>query len=563
MNIVEKVQSEIRNILSAALGEAYSSAQTPDFLVEVPKDPSNGDYSTNMAMLLARQLKLPPREIASKIVACIPPCSLISKIDIAGAGFINFYLNNSYLYEVISEIENKCEDYGKINIGNGKKINVEFVSANPTGPMHMGNARGGAIGDCLASVLQMAGYDVTREFYVNDAGAQIDKFGRSLEARYRQILTGSTDFPEDGYKGDDITVHAQNYIDLYGDKLLNVSEAERKQALIDYALPLNLKKMKKDLKNYRIEYDNWFYESSLHNNGDVLKTIELLKETSLVYEKDGALWFKSTEFIEKRGEDDRSYKDDVLVRDNGIPTYFAADIAYHRNKLLTRDFDLAINIWGADHHGHIARMKGALQALGLDPDKLYVITMQLVRLMENGEIVRMSKRTGKMITLSDLLEDIGVDAARFFFNLRQAGSHFDFDLSLAVSQTNDNPVFYVQYAHARICSILRLMANDGINVLPYSEIDASLLTAPQEVDLLKKIAELPEEVRIAAELYEPSRLTRYVTEVSALFHSFYNACRIRGEEPALAAARLKLCDCVRIVIANCLKALGVTAPQKM
>ena len=563
MTVIEKLQFELKNILNGAFAAAYPDAEAVEFLLEVPKDASHGDYSTNIAMLLARQLKAAPRVIAEKIVSEIPPHSLISRVDIAGAGFINFYLDNSYLYETLDVIEKQGSEYGRIDIGKGKKINVEFVSANPTGPMHMGNARGGAIGDSLAAVLEMGGYDVTREFYVNDAGAQLAKFGRSLEARYRQILTGSTDFPEDGYKGDDIREHAQNYIDINGDMLLNVSEDERKKALIDYALPLNLSKMKNDLSRYRINYDKWFYESGLHNRGEVMQTIELLKKTSLVYEKDGALWFKSTEFIEKKGDDDRSYKDDVLVRDNGIPTYFAADIAYHRNKLLERGFDLAINIWGADHHGHIARMKGALQALGLDPDKLHIITMQLVRLTENGEVVRMSKRTGKMITLSDLLDDIGIDAARFFFNLRQAGSHFDFDLSLAVSQTNDNPVFYVQYAHARICSILRLLGEDGLKLVPFSEIDHSLLSAPQEIQLLKKLSDMPGEIQIACETLEPSRLTRYVMEVAALFHSFYNACRIRGEETPVALARLKLCDSVRIVISNCLRLLGVNAPEKM
>ena len=394
----------------------------------------------------------------------------------------------------------------------------------------MGNARGGAIGDSLANIMKKAGFDVEKEFYVNDAGAQIDKFGRSLDARFLEIVDGHCDFPEDGYQGEDIRDHAKAYIEEFGTGLRAEEESVRRKKLIEYALPKNLEKMKKDLSDYRVFYDKWFFESELHESGYVTETIELLKKTNHVYEKDGAVWFKSTDFLTKKGDDDRTYKDDVLVRANGIPTYFAADIAYHRNKLEKRKFDTAINIWGADHHGHIARMKGALGALGIDPERLHVITMQLVRLMDKGEIVRMSKRTGRMITLSDLLQDIGIDAARFFFNLRQAGSHFDFDLSLAVEQSNDNPVFYVQYAHARICSILRLLAEDGLCAAAYADTDTSLLDAPQETALLKRLAAFPGEIASAAESMEPSRITRYVMEVAADFHSFYNACRIRGEE---------------------------------
>ena len=562
MNILSKTEDKLRSLLSAALSAAFG-CEAPDFLIEVPKDTANGDYSTNMAMLLSRSLKKAPRDIAAEIVKNIATDDMVERVDIAGPGFINFYLNTSYIYDVLKEIEVKGSEYGHIDVGAGKTVNVEYVSANPTGPMHMGNARGGAIGDCLAAVLSAAGYSVTKEFYVNDAGAQIDKFGRSLEARFIEEVTGSCDFPEDGYQGEDIREHAKAFIEKNGTSLIEKSSDEIKQTLIDYALPLNLDKMHKDLASYRINYDKWFYESELHQSGLVMDTIEQLKKTDLVYEKDGALWFKSTNFIEKKGEDDRSYKDDVLVRANGIPTYFAADIAYHRNKLETRKFDIAINIWGADHHGHIARMKGALEALGIDSSKLNVITMQLVRLMENGEIVRMSKRTGKMITLSDLLQDIGIDAARFFFNLRQAGSHFDFDLGLALKQSNDNPVFYVQYAHARICSILRLLTEDGLKLQKFSDINPALLTAPQEIALLKRLAQMPEEIKIAAESFDPSRITRYVIDVAADFHSFYNDCHIKGEETSLAEARLLLCNAAKTVISNCLEILGVTAPEKM
>ena len=563
MTILNKTEDKLRTLLSSALSRAFEGTAEPDFLIEVPKDKANGDYSTNMAMLLARTLKKAPRDIAAEIVKNIESDSAVEKVEVAGAGFINFYLNNSYIYGVLKEIEEKGASYGHIDIGSGKTVNVEYVSANPTGPMHMGNARGGAIGDCLAAVLSAAGYAVTKEFYVNDAGAQIDKFGRSLEARFIEEVTGACNFPEDGYQGEDIREHAKAYIEKNGTSLIEKSSDEIKQTLIDYALPLNLDKMQKDLASYRINYDTWFYESTLHNGGLVADTIEMLKKTDLVYEKDGALWFKSTNFIEKKGEDDRSYKDDVLVRANGIPTYFAADIAYHRNKLETRGFDIAINIWGADHHGHIARMKGALEAIGLDSSKLNVITMQLVRLMENGEIVRMSKRTGKMITLSDLLQDIGIDAARFFFNLRQAGSHFDFDLGLALKQSNDNPVFYVQYAHARICSILRLLGEDGLTLESFDKINPALLKAEQEIALLKRLAALPEEIKIAAETFDPSRITRYVIAVAADFHSFYNDCHIKGEETSLAKARLSLCAATKQVIKNCLDILGVTAPEKM
>lgn len=563
MTVLEKIETKIKQVLEGALMAAFPNACAPDYVVEVPKDAANGDYSTNIAMLLARELKKAPREIATAIAEKITPEGAILRAEVAGAGFINFYLDKSYLYETLRDIQQQGGDYGCVDAGGGRRVNLEYVSANPTGPMHMGNARGGAIGDVLASIMKKAGYNVTKEFYVNDAGAQIDKFGRSLDARYRELITGECDFPEDGYHGEDIRDHARRFLEQFGEELMQKDEQERKETLIRYALPKNLDNMKKTLADYRIEYDKWFLESELYKSGEVDKTIELLKNTDLVYEKDGAIWFRSTKFIEKKGEDDRSYKDDVLVRANGIPTYFAADIAYHRNKLLTREFDLAINVWGADHHGHIARMKGALKALGIDPDRLHIIIMQLVRLTEKGEIVRMSKRTGKMITLSDLLEDIGIDAARFFFNLRQAGSHFDFDLSLAVEQSNDNPVYYVQYAHARICSILRILGEDGMRVADYEEIDPALLTQEQEILLLKRLSELPDEIRLAAESYDPSRITRYVTEVAAQFHSFYNSCRIRGEEQNLALARLKLCDAARIVIKNALSILRIDAPEKM
>ncbi len=525
--------------------------------LEVPKDKSHGDFACNIAMVLAKQLRTAPRVIADAIVRNIDASGIIKEVNVAGAGFINFYLNPSWLYDTMGVIEEQGESYGKIDIGKGKKVMVEFVSANPTGPMHMGNARGGALGDCLASVLEYAGYDVTREFYVNDAGNQIEKFGKSLNARYIQELKGedAVEFPEDGYQGDDIREHAKAFIELYGDKHLSVSEEERKQALVDYALEKNVDALKRDLEKYRIIYDVWFRESKLHEDGEVTAAIERLKEKGYTYEEDGAVWLD----CEKMGLE----KNEVLVRQNGIPTYFAADIAYHINKLETRKYDWVINVWGADHHGHVARMKNALGAAGIDSDRLDVVLMQLVRLMQDGEIVRMSKRTGKAITLNDLLEDVSIDAARFFFNMRGAGSHLDFDLGLAKEQSNDNPVFYVQYAHARICGILRLLEHEGVSVPKYSDIKSELLTDETELDLLKKLSDLPEEIKIAAQTLEPAKLTRYVMELATCFHAFYNACRVNVEDADLRKARVKLIDCTRSVIAGVLKMLKITAPEKM
>lgn len=567
MSIIDGIKSEIIEKISAGYKEAVSNGSLPETdenidisnlaKLEVPKDKSHGDFACNIAMVLAKQLKTAPRKIADAITANIDKSGDIKDIEVAGAGFINFYLAPDWLYRTMESIEKEGSDYGKIDIGKGKKVMVEFVSANPTGPMHMGNARGGALGDCLASVLEYAGYDVTREFYINDAGNQIEKFGKSLSARYIQQLKGenAVEFPEDGYQGGDITEHAKEFIKLYGDKYLNYGEDERKQALIDYALEKNISALKTDLEKYRINYDVWFRESLLHQSGEVMSAIERLRQNGYTYDEDGAVWLN----CEKMGLE----KNEVLVRQNGIPTYFAADIAYHINKLETRNFDLAINIWGADHHGHVARMKNALSAVGIDSGRLEIVLMQLVRLMQDGEIVRMSKRTGKAITLNDLLEDVSIDAARFFFNMRGAGSHLDFDLSLAKEQSNDNPVFYVQYAHARICGILRLLSEDGINVKPYTEIKPELLTDETELDLLKKLSDLPEEIRISAESLEPSKMTRYVMDLASAFHTFYNACRVNVEDEDLRDCRMKLIDCTRQVIAGVLNMLKITAPEKM
>lgn len=563
MTIYEETKAEIRNRLDDAIGRAREAGliefeSIPDYIIEEPREKEHGDFAANAAMLLARQAKKAPRMIAEAIVSQLDTeDTYIDSAEVAGAGFINFRLNPAYIRRVLSVIEAEQDNFGRVSVGNGKKVMVEFVSANPTGPMHMGNARGGALGDSLAAILDWAGYDVTREFYVNDAGNQIEKFGNSLEARYIQALRGenAVAFPEDGYHGDDIRQRAQAYIDLHGDSLLELDSESRKKELVAFALEKNIDDLKKDLETYRIFYDVWFRESVLHENGEARKVVEELKQLGHAYEKDGAVWFRATDFGEE--------KDEVLVRQNGFLTYYAVDIAYHKNKFIDRGFDTVINIWGADHHGHVARLKAALSALGIAPERLEIILMQLVRLVSGGEVVRMSKRTGKSITLKDLLEEVSIDAARFFFNMRQANSHFDFDLDLAVEQSNENPVFYVQYAHARICSILRLMKEQGIAVKPVAEVNTELLCAPQEIDLMKQLADFPETIRHAAQLREPSLITRYAMDLAAAFHGFYAACKVNSDDKALTNARLKLADSTRIVLANALALMSISAPEQM
>lgn len=553
MNIKETVREQISNLVDRAIADCGFEAVA--YQVETPREKANGDFSTNAAMLLTKIAKKAPRMIADELIAKMD-CSgtYIEKVEVAGPGFINFYLNKNWLYDVINLVEKMGGRYGSIDYGKGKKVMVEFISANPTGPMHMGNARGGALGDSMAAVLDFAGYDVTREFYLNDAGNQVEKFACSLEARYLQECGIDVPFEEEWYQGADITQRAKEFIEINGDKYVNADSNERKTALVEYSLNKNVELMKKTLGDYRVNYDVWFYESELHKSGEVMKTVEILKEKGYTYEKDGAIWLKSA---------DEEEKDDVLVRANGIPTYFAADIAYHRNKFVTRGFDRVIDVWGADHHGHVARMKYAMEAVGVDSEKLEVVLMQLVRLMRGGEVARMSKRTGKAITLDDLLEEIGIDAARFFFNMRNAGSHFDFDLDLAVEQSNNNPVFYVQYAHARICSIIRLLEETGKKVKSADEITREILVKEEEFNLLRQIAELPDEIKAAAETLEPSKLTRYSVELANAFHSFYNECHVNIEDEELSHARLKLIDCARIALANVLELLKVEAPEKM
>jgi len=562
-NIIGDIRDQIRSVVRKAMAAATEKGLLPDIsvdeiIVEAPKEKEHGDFSTNIAMLIVKKARKAPVQIASILIDNMDfTDTYIERAECAGPGFINFFLDRSWLYDTLRIISREREDYGRINIGQGSKVMVEFVSANPTGPLHMGNARGGALGDCIASVLQAAGYDVTREYYVNDAGNQIEKFGMSLEARYLQLLKGedAVEFPEDGYQGEDIIDHMRDYIEEYGDKLLNADPEQRRRELVDYALPRNLERIRKGLESYGIHYDVWFSEQSLYDSGEFEETINYMEDKGLLYEKEGAKWFKATDF--------GAEKDEVIIRNNGIPTYFASDIAYHRNKFEKRAFDRVINLLGADHHGHVARMKAAVKALGVDPAKLDIVIFQLVRLFKNGEIARMSKRTGRAISLDDLLEEVGRDAARFIFNTKASGSHLDFDLDLAVRQSNENPVYYVQYAHARICSMLRLLDGEGISVPDADEVDLTLLAAPEELDLIKKLAEYPDEIRISAQTLEPSRLTRYVTDVASLFHSFYTECRVKGEEESLMKARLLLVSAVKTVIKNVLDILSISAPERM
>ena len=557
----ENTVSLLRNAIIDAMGRAMSAgelplAPTPNFTIETPADRTNGDLASNVAMVSARAFKKAPRAIAEAITKYIElEGTNLDRFEIAGPGFINFFYGKQFYTSVIREIEEKGADYGKSDFGQGKRILVEFVSANPTGPMHIGNARGGALGDSLSRVLSAAGYDVSREFYVNDAGNQIEKFATSLEIRYLQIYKDVIELPEDAYHGQDIIDHAKNFAEINGDKYVNAESSERRKALVDFALPKNIQGLENDLLKYRIKYDRWFRESTLHQSGAVKNIVELLKEKGHTYEQDGAIWFKATEF----GAD----KDFVLVRSNGIPTYVVPDIAYHYDKLVTRGFDKAIDVLGADHHGYVPRLKAALTALGVDASRLDAVLMQMVRLVRNGEIVKASKRSGKAITLVTLLEEVPIDAARFFFNLREPNSHFDFDLDLAIEQSSQNPVYYVQYAHARICNIVKGLAESGITQRACTDEELALLTAPEEIELINKLASLTGEIITSAKTYDPARVTHYVYETATLFHKFYNACRVKGEDESLMQARLALCVATKTVIENVLTMFKITAPESM
>ncbi len=561
IDIQTQAEQQLRKLLCLALDKAKDNgeliqAEISDFIVEIPADPSNGDFATNIAMVGAKAFKQSPKIIAQKIVDnVVLDDTYFDRCEIAGPGFINFFLNGTWFKEAIIAVLGEENHYGRTNFGLNKKVLVEFVSANPTGPMHIGNARGGAMGDCLSEILSWAGYNTSREFYVNDAGNQIEKFKKSLSIRYQQLFLGeqAVVLTEDCYQGADITQRAKDFADIYKDKYMNVSEDERRQALVDYALPLNIKGLKTDLLKYKIKYDNWFLESDLHKQGKLHEIVDMLKSRGFVYEAGGAVWFKATEF---GGE-----KDEVLIRDNGIPTYFLADIAYHYNKLVDRGFDKAIDIWGADHHGHVARLKWALEALGIDSKRLDIILMQMVRLVRDGETVKLSKRSGKSITLTSLLDEIPIDAARFFFNMREASSHFDFDLDLAIEESSKNPVYYVQYAHARICQILKNLEELGHKPSIHSEYE--LLKTKEEIELIKAIAKFPSEIIAAASSYNPSRITRFALDIATLFHKFYTVCKVKGSEEALLKARLSLCSAVKITLKNALTVLNISAPEEM
>lgn len=582
-NMIELAKQQVKETVMNALGRLVAEGKIeavplPAFNVERPADVSHGDFSCNAAMASAKALRNNPRAIGQMIAdAAVLDGTVFEKIEVAGPGFLNFFISPLWFNETVGEVISSGSDYGKTELGKGKRVLVEFVSANPTGPMHIGNARGGALGDSLSSVLQFAGYEVEREFYVNDAGNQIEKFGKSLSIRYMQIADGNKadviasygdddvcrkifedeenfPMPEDVYKGVDIIEHAYNFYKINGGKFVNADEERRKSALVEYALPLNIDGLEKDLAKYRIVYDTWFRESSLHKSGAVKQIVDMLTEKGQTYEKDGAIWFKASDF----GDD----QDRVLVRANGIPTYFVPDIAYHYNKLVTRGFDKAIDILGADHHGYIARMKAALTALGVDASKLDIVIMQMVMLVRNGETVKLSKRSGKAITLSTLLDEVPIDAARFFFNLRDPNTHLEFDLELAIEESSNNPVFYVQYAHARICSILRRMEEEGTG---YSNIPVSELNFnhPAELALIRHIAALPNCINEAAKDYNPSKITKYLCDLAQLFHKFYDNCKIKGEEENILQSRLSLCVATKTVFKNLLDLLKVDAPEKM
>ncbi len=580
-NLIQYAKDQIKALTEGAWAAAAAAGALPEGVslkgaVEIPKDPQNGDYASSYAMATARAAKRNPRELAQALADHMDLTGTIfSSVELAGPGFMNFRLGPKWYGDVLAEIEAEGPSYGQNQEGQGRKVMVEFVSANPTGPMHMGNARGGVLGDTLANVLQRDGYSAWKEFYVNDAGNQINKFALSLQARYLQCILGEDQvpFPEDGYQGADIRELAKAFYDAHGDSFQDKPEEERLEALAAFGLERNIPKMKEDLRRYGIEYDQWFFESSLHNSGYVAETVALLTEKGWTYEKDGALWLNTTELLKQKflaeGKsqkqvDKLDLKDDVLRRANGFYTYFAADIAYHRNKFAVRGFDLVVNIWGADHHGHVARLQAALDGLGLDGShRLVIVLMQLVNLLQDGQPVRMSKRSGKAIALHDLLDEVSVDAARYFFNARAATTPVDFDLGLAVREDSENPVYYVQYAHARICTLVERLEAEGHPVPAAATVRGDLLATGEEKNLIRTLARFPEEIHGAARDFDPSRINRYLTELAGEFHRFYSACRIKGEEAELLNARLKLADSVRSVLANGLGLLGVTAPRKM
>ncbi|MDR4890257.1 arginine--tRNA ligase [Fredinandcohnia sp. QZ13] len=556
MNVVDQVKERLKAEVKDAVLKAglATEEQTPEVVLELPKDKAHGDYATNMAMQLARVAKKAPRMIAEDIVANFDKSKAsIEKIEIAGPGFINFYMNNSYLTDLIPTILTAGEAYGETSVGNKQKVQVEFVSANPTGDLHLGHARGAAVGDSLSNILQKAGYDVSREYYINDAGNQINNLAKSVEARYMQAHGKDAEMPEDGYHGQDIVGIGKQLAEEFGDKYVNMDEKERFDFFREYGLKYEMKKLQKDLEEYRVRFDVWYSETSLYHNGKIDRALNALREAGHIYEEDGATWFRSTTF----GDD----KDRVLIKNDGSYTYLTPDIAYHQDKL-ERGFEKLINVWGADHHGYIPRMKAAIQALGYDKDTLEVEIIQLVHLFKNGEKMKMSKRTGKAVTMRELTEEVGLDAVRYFFAMRSSDTHLDFDLDLAVSQSNENPVYYAQYAHARICSMLR--SGDEMNIALDGNYALEHINSEKEIDLLKKLGEFPAAVTEAAEKRIPHRITNYVNELAAALHSFYNAEKVLDQDNLeKTKARLALMKAVQITLQNSLKLIGVSAPEKM
>ena len=581
MNMIQNAKDQVLELTLTAYQTAAAAGLLPADCpvqpsVEIPKDTANGDYTTTFCLAAAKALRKNPREVAQILLDNMDLSgSYFTSAAMAGPGFLNFTLGSKWYGGVLADIQAEGETYGAVDEGRGERVMVEFVSANPTGPMHMGNARGGVLGDALAAVLERAGYDVWREFYVNDAGNQIEKFGKSLAIRYLQLYKGeeAVPLPEECYQGADIIARAKEFAEIHGDSYVDKDFEELKDALIADALPKNIAGLQRDLGKYRITYDVWFHESDLHKSGAVDDVIKILMDKGACYKaEDGAIMYRSAQYAAKYGtvnkkktEDgtEEEAKDEVLVRANGIPTYFAADIAYHYNKLATRGFAKAIDVWGADHHGHVARMKGAMDAIGLNGEDLDVVLMQMVNLMRDGQPVRMSKRTGNAITLTDLLEEVPIDSARFLFNMHDAGSGIDFDLDQAVKTDNDNPVYYVQYAHARICSILKKMESEGVQFAGAEKVDATLLTEPSEMDLIRMLAAFPQEIVMAAEKYDPSRINRFVIDLASAFHRFYGSCRIQGADPAVQQARLALCIGVKNVIFNVLTMFKINVPEKM
>ncbi|MDR0404957.1 MAG: arginine--tRNA ligase [Oscillospiraceae bacterium] len=560
---MSKVFLKVKDLLREKIKNALNTVNKndlfiPEFSIEIPSNRTHGDLSTNAALVCAKVFAKPPADLCNIIAENIDlNGTYLNSCHVAMPGFINFRLGVDFFGEVVREIIKEDKNYGKSDFGKGKKVMVEFVSANPTGPMHLGNARGGSLGDCLSSILSAVGYDVYKEFYVNDAGNQIEKFARSLEARYLQFFLGENivPFPEDGYHGDDVVKLVKNFIDIFADKYVDCEPEFRKKALVNFALPKNIKKMKEDLKKYRIEYDNWFYESELHSSGEIEETIKELKSKGCTYEKDGTLWIKASDI--------NCEKDKVLVRQNGVPTYFVADIAYHRNKFLKRGFDICVDIWGADHHGHVDRMKGSMDALGIDSSRLKIIVVQVVRLVKDGEIIKMSKRTGKSIGLVDLLEEVEVNRARFLFNILGANSQMDFDLDLATQQSSTNPVYYVQYAHARICSILRKSSLQLDVSKALNDMNLDNLTANAEKELVFCLSCYSQEITDASKNFDPASVTKYVLKIAALFHKFYTSCRIENEDLSLTKSRTCLCLATKIVMKNILDMFKIDAPESM